>query len=326
MTDVTHKRLLLIDGMNNFLRSYVVNPSLDANGSHVGGMVGFINSMKKAISETKPDAVIVAWEGANGSRRRKEINKNYKAGRKPPRLNREYDYTAEEEAENKLQQLLMLIEYLEKLPVLQMSLDDVEADDIIAWATKSNHYSDYQKIIFSNDKDFLQLCDDKTILYRPTTKVVHNKNSILEEFKIHPRNFAIAKAIAGDKSDNIIGAPRVGLATVAKRFPFLAEDKDYILQNIFDFCQEKNKEAKKPPQVYNSILECSGTLKDNYDIVQLYEPMISLQGQQRLSEAVAGFTPELRKNDFRMSLMKHGISGIGVDNLFQACMSIVVNK
>ena len=289
MTDVTHKRLLLIDGMNNFLRSYVVNPSLDANGSHVGGMVGFINSMKKAISETKPDAVIVAWEGANGSRRRKEIN-------------------------------------LEKLPVLQMSLDDVEADDIIAWATKSNHYADYQKIIFSNDKDFLQLCDDRTILYRPTTKVVHNKNSILEEFKIHPRNFAIAKAIAGDKSDNIIGAPRVGLATVAKRFPFLAEDKDYILQNIFDFCQEKNKETKKPPQVYKSVLECSGTLKDNYDIVQLYEPMISLQGQQRLSEAVAGFTPELRKNDFRMSLMKHGISGIGVDNLFQACMSIVVNK
>jgi len=113
---------------------------------------------------------------------------------------------------------------------------------------------------------------------------------------------------------------------VAKRFPFLAEDKDYILQNIFDFCQEKNKEAKKPPQVYNSVLESSDTLKDNYDIVQLYEPMISLQGQQRLSEAVAGFTPELRKNDFRMSLMKQGISGISVDNLFQACMSIVVNK
>ena len=122
MTDVTHKRLLLIDGMNNFLRSYVVNPSLDANGSHIGGMVGFINSLKKAMTETKPDAVIVAWEGANGSRKRKEINKNYKAGRKPPRLNREYEFTAEEEAENKLQQLLMLIDHLEKLPVLQLSL------------------------------------------------------------------------------------------------------------------------------------------------------------------------------------------------------------
>ena len=326
MTDVTPKRLLLIDGMNNFLRSYVVNPSLDANGSHIGGMVGFINSLKKAMTETKPDAVIVAWEGANGSRKRKEINKDYKAGRKPPRLNREYEFTAEEEAENKLQQLLMLIDHLEKLPVLQLSLDDVEADDVIAWATKSNHYAEYQKIIYSNDKDFLQLCDDKTILYRPTAKQIHNKNSILEEFKIHPRNFAIAKAIAGDKSDNIIGAPRVGLTTVAKRFPFLCEDKDYILQQVFDFCEEKNKETKKPPQVYSSILECSGTLKDNYDIVQLYEPMISLQGHQRLSEAVANFMPELQKNDFRMSLMKNGISGISIDNLFQVCMSIIVNK
>ncbi len=326
MIDVTHKRLLLIDGMNNFIRSYVVNPSLDANGSHIGGMVGFINSLKKAMSETKPDAVIIAWEGANGSRKRKEINKDYKAGRKPPRLNREYKFTAEEEAENKLQQLLMLIEYLEKLPVLQLSLDDIEADDVIAWATKSNHYAEYQKIIYSNDKDFLQLCDDKTILYSPTAKKVHNKNSIVEEFKIHPRNFAIAKAIAGDKSDNIMGAPRVGMATVAKRFPFLCEDKDYILQQVFDFCEEKARESTKQPQVYGTILECSGTLKDNYDIVQLYEPMISLQGQQRLSEAVSDFTPELQKNDFRMSLLKHGISGISVDNLFQACMQIVVNK
>jgi 5'-3' exonuclease len=321
-----HKRLLLVDGMNNFLRSYVVNPSLDANGSHVGGLVGFLNSLKKAMVDTKPDAVIVAWEGANGSRKRREINKQYKAGRKPPRLNREYDYTPEEEAENKLQQLLKLIEYLEKLPVLQMSLDDVEADDVIAWATKSKHFSNYQKIIFSNDKDFLQLCDDKTILYRPTTKKIHNKNKIIEEYKIHPRNFAIAKAIAGDKSDNISGATRVGLTTVAKRFPFLAEDKDYLLQNIFDFCNKQIKDNKKPPQAYAAILECSGTLKDNYDIVQLYEPMISLQGQKRLSDAVEAFIPRLQKNNFRLALMKNGISGVQVDILFQACTQIVLNK
>ena len=49
MTDVTHKRLLLVDGMNNFLRCYVVNPSLDLNGNHVGGVVGFLNALKNIM-------------------------------------------------------------------------------------------------------------------------------------------------------------------------------------------------------------------------------------------------------------------------------------
>ena len=325
MTDVTHKRLLLVDGMNNFLRCYVVNPSLDLNGNHVGGVVGFLNALKNIMIQTKPDEVIIAWEGANGSRKRKEIYKGYKAGRKPPRLNREYKISPEDEAENKLQQIIKLTELLELLPVHQLSLEDVEADDVIAWASQQQKYSDWQKVIASNDKDFLQLCDDTTIVFRPTQKQIYTLNKVLDDFSIHPCNFAIAKAIAGDKSDNIIGADRVGIATVARRIPFLSEDKDYTLQHVFDYCEEQ---AAKPkcPKAYLSILEHRDVISMNYDIVQLYEPLISLQGKSRLMEAVSQGEPGLQKNAFRLMIKKEGFTSVATDSLFENCMKIVVNK
>lgn len=322
---MTHKRLLLVDGMNNFLRCYVVNPSLDLNGNHVGGVVGFLNALKNIMIQTKPDEVIIAWEGANGSRKRKEIYKGYKAGRKPPRLNREYETSPEEEAENKLQQIIKLTELLELLPVLQLSLDDVEADDVIAWAAKQKKYADWQKVIVSNDKDFLQLCNESTIVLRPTQKQIYNAKKVLEDFSIHPSNFAIAKAISGDKSDNIIGADRVGIATVAKRFPFLSEDKEYTLQDVFDYCEEQ---ADKPkcPKAYLNILDHRDVISTNFDIVQLDQPLISLQGMSRLTEALDDSTLELQKNAFRLMIKREGFTSVATDSLFENCMKIVVNK
>jgi 5'-3' exonuclease len=44
----------------------------------------------------------------------------------------------------------------------------------------------------------------------------------VEEYGIHPTNFAIARAMAGDKSDNIEGVAGIGLKTVSKNFPFLS--------------------------------------------------------------------------------------------------------
>ena len=80
------KRVLVIDGMNNFVRSYVVDPTLDVNGNPIGGLSGFLKILQKNIREIRPDKIVVCWEGPSGSQKRRSINKNYKAGRKPPRL------------------------------------------------------------------------------------------------------------------------------------------------------------------------------------------------------------------------------------------------
>jgi DNA polymerase-1 len=307
------KRLLIIDGQNMFIRNYVMSPQLDINGNPIGGLTGFMRSLQKEVRRAKPDRVAICWEGPGGSQKRREKNKNYKLGRKAPRLNREYTFaTPEEERENKYSQLVKLTEYLDHLPILQLSLENVEADDIIAWLCHCNEYAEWQKLIISNDKDFIQLCDDKTVLVRPgKNEEVLNKNNILEQYSIHPRNFAWARAITGDKSDNLEGVKGLGLATVAKRFSFLSENKDYGLQDILTHAKNNNSKIK----AYQNVLDSEEIIALNYEIMQLYTSTISSQGVNKLKYAIKNDGVNLNRSEIRKMLLKDGIGTLNIDDL-----------
>jgi len=307
------KRLLIIDGQNMFIRNYVMSPQLDINGNPIGGLTGFMRSLQKEVRRAKPDRVVVAWEGPGGSQARREKNKNYKVGRKAPKLNREYEFaTPEAERENKYDQLMKLTEYLEQLPILQMSLENVEADDIIAWLCHCNEYDEWQKVIVSNDQDFLQLCDDKTVLLRPgKNEQVLNKKKVLEEYGIHPRNFAWARAVVGDKSDNLEGVRGLGLKTMAKRFPFLSENKDYGLKDILSHAENNKNKVK----AFQKVLESAEIIASNYDIMQLYTTVISPQGVRKLKYAIKNDGVDLNRTKIRTMLLKDGIGTLNIDEL-----------
>jgi len=307
------KRLLIIDGQNMFIRNYVMSPQLDVNGNPIGGLTGFMRSLQKEVRRAKPDRVVVAWEGPGGSQARREKNKNYKVGRKAPKLNREYEFaTPEAERENKYEQVIRLTEYLENLPVLQLSVESVEADDVIAWLCHCNEFSDWQKLIISSDKDFIQLCDDKTVLIRPgKNEEVLNKNNIIEQYGIHPRNFAWARAIVGDKSDNIDGVKGLGLATVAKRFSFLSENKDYGLRDIISHAENNKNKVK----AFQKVLESKEIIGSNYEIMQLYTSAISPQGVRKLKYAIENDGVDLNRTNIRTMLLKDGIGTLNIDEL-----------
>ena len=157
------KRLLIVDALNAYLRAYIVDPSISTNGQPIGGLKGFFKILQKLVRMTKPDQVMVIWDGPNGSAKRKIMDKNYKAGRKPIRLNRAFhNLTDDEELLNKIWQQTRAIEYLNNMPVIQFMLPEIEADDVISYVTSLSHYSGWQKIIVSNDRDFMQLCDEET--------------------------------------------------------------------------------------------------------------------------------------------------------------------
>jgi len=313
------KRLLLIDGMNMFIRNYVMSPQLDGNGNPIGGVTGFLRSLQKEVRNAKPDKVVVAWEGPGGSQRRKEKNKNYKAGRKPPRLNREYEFaTPEAERENKYEQLMRLTEYLDQIPILQMSLEHVEADDVIAWLCNSNEYKDWQKLIISSDRDFIQLCDDRTILLRPGKHgEVLNRKSVIDNYGIHPRNFAVARAIAGDKSDNLPGVPGLGLKTVAKRFPFLSEEQDYTIPEVLHHAKENKNNLK----IFQKVLDNEDIISENYDIMQLYTSTISAQGISKLKYAIENDGRNFDRIEIKRLLARDGIPTLHLEDLLLAVKS-----
>jgi 5'-3' exonuclease len=50
---MSKKRVLVIDGTNNFYRSYIVDPSLSTNGAPIGGVKGFFKILQKLCRESK---------------------------------------------------------------------------------------------------------------------------------------------------------------------------------------------------------------------------------------------------------------------------------
>jgi len=317
------KRLLVIDALNMYFRAYIVNPSLSTNGQPIGGVKGFIGIMQKLIRETRPDEIIICWDGPGGSQKRKSQDKGYKEGRKPIRLNRDIRNMSEsEEVANKIWQQTRLVEYLNQLPVIQTMLPAVEADDIISFVCQQKHYDGWQKVIVSSDKDFFQLCGSETVLYRPIQKQVLNSKRIVEEFGIHPTNFALARSIVGDRSDNLMGIKGVGLSTVAKRLPFLIEEKSHTIDDVIDFCQESETELK----VYKNIVEQRGTIEHNYKMMQLYAPSISVQGKQKLRYVIDNFEHELNQTAFKTMMIEDGFGVVDFTDLFASMKRIVANN
>ena len=308
------KRVLIIDALNAYLRAYIVDPSISSNGQPIGGLKGFIKILQKLVRETKPDNIIIAWDGPDGSRKRKTMDKNYKAGRKPIRLNRAIrNLTEDEELANKMWQQKRIIEYMNEMPIIQVLIPQIEADDIISYVTQMNHYDGWQKIIVSNDKDFMQLCDEETVLWRPTVNEMLNTKRIVETTGVHPRNMALARAMAGDASDNLPGIKGAGLKTIQKRLPFLGEDKDYNIPDVLDYCIKSTKGSRV--KFYDSVIENKKLVEHNYKMMQLYAPQMSVQAKQFTQEAVTNFECDFNRTELIRMMREDGFGELNWEDL-----------
>ena len=75
-------RVLIIDGLNTFIRVFSVIPTTNDDGIHVGGIVGFLRSIGYTINMFRPTRVIIVFDGKGGSKRRRKLYPEYKAKRK----------------------------------------------------------------------------------------------------------------------------------------------------------------------------------------------------------------------------------------------------
>ena len=313
-------RVVVIDALNMFIRNYIVNPMISTNGNPIGGAVGFVNSVKKLMRETKPDQVIICWDGSGGSQKRRTVVKEYKQGRKPLRKNYKIEGMSEQsEKENMVWQQRILMEMLNEMPIMQLVLDRVEADDIIAMITQSPKYKGWQKVIISSDKDFLQLLDEETILYRPIQKKAWTKKTVIDEYGISPENFVIARAIAGDKSDNLAGIKGAGLKTISKRLSFLCEDKMHTLDKVYDHCANVGSKLK----FFERIVEGWDTVETNYKVMNLTPPSISVQGRQKINYILENFEFELNGTGLKCCSVEHGFGSYDWTELMAMLRGIV---
>ena len=298
------KKVVIIDGLNMFLRSYIIIPSMDKRGNPNGGTWGFMKSLQKLCKMFNPNEIVVCWDGVGGSEKKRTINKNYKQGRKPLRFNRRMiELSVEKQEENKAFQQIRLMDYLNEMPVIQTMIDYVEADDVIAYVAQHERYTNWEKVIVSSDKDFFQLLEGDCALYRPIQKTLLRQKDILEKDGIHPRNYALARAMDGDKSDNLPGVPRVGLITIKNKFPFLSSSVAYEPEDIFKACET----VEKPLSVHKNILKNKELVESNFKLMQLYSPNISNTHKKQVNFALSEFDKSYNKIEI---IKKMAIDGI----------------
>tara|TARA_R110000803_G_scaffold164197_1_gene227918 strand:+ start:1178 stop:2224 length:1047 start_codon:yes stop_codon:yes gene_type:complete len=305
----THRddRVLLVDGLNTFIRAYSATPTLNANGEHCGGISGFLASIGSAIKIINPTRVVVVFDGQGGSTVRRKLFKEYKATRKVSiRLNRAQTVDKED---NQLAQLIRLIDYLETLPLTVITLDGAEADDVMAYIANSIlKPKDAHSFIMSSDKDFLQMVSPTIHVWSPTKKKLYFEDDVYSEYGVIPQNFAVYRALEGDSSDNIPGAPGLKLKTILKRWPKLGEQTPISLEEFFytniNFLEEYPK-----IKAYKIVEENVENIKLYHKIMQLDETLLNATNQLRVHDSMDGHVVSLSKIKFHQLLLEDGMSG-----------------
>ena len=279
-------KVLIIDGLNTFIRCFSAIPTLNDDGAHVGGIVGFLRSIGYAVRTIKPTRTVIVFDGKGGSNRRKKVFPEYKANRNlSERLNRAYNFgNKEDEHKSMIMQLTRVIDYLDYLPITTMTIDKTEADDTMAYITKQILKTS-NIVLMSTDKDFIQLVNHRVSVWSPTKKKMYDPPKVLEDYGIPSHNFAVYRSIDGDKSDNIGGVRGWGLKTIQKKLPFLLEDK---ILNIDDIIEEDEK-----------LKENEDIVRRNYQLMQLDEVDISMSAKTKILDKIREPVNRLNKLQFQ---------------------------
>lgn len=303
--------VVLVDGLNIFTRHFVANPTMSSDGTHVGGLVGFLKNIRYLCEKFNPESVCIAWEGG-GSVRRRAVRRNYKDNRRPTKLNRFYE-DIPDTYENRDNQLMSLIEFLKHMPVIQIYVPDCEGDDIIAHMA-NNTFRSKKCMIISSDKDLYQCISERVSQWSPGRKKLMTPAAVLEEFGVLASNFALTRAFVGDSSDGIVGVKGAGFKTMAKRFPILSSQEDVMLSDIFENAKTNN--VKRSPAIYSRILEEQSLIKDNMKLMTLEGKNLSATQALKVDSIVDSheFTPN-KLNLFRL-FMRREIKNFDIDALW----------
>jgi len=260
-----NSRVLLIDGLNTFLRAFTAIGWVNKELLHIGGLTGFLRSLGYIIKLVRPTRVIVVFDGQGSSTNKRYIYPEYKANRGINRVtNWESFESQQEESEAITSQLIRLIFYLKALPVDLISVDKIEADDVIGYITGQ---LDGEMTIVSSDKDYLQLVSDKITVYSPTKKKFYDQELVLKEYNVTPQNFLTQKILLGDDGDNVPGVKGLGSKTMIKLFPELSSNSIITLDDILEKCDGKKK-------ILDSIKNYEFQLRINQRLMDLKEPNI----------------------------------------------------
>lgn len=201
-------RIFLLDGMALVYRAhfaFAARPILTSDGRNSSALFGFVNTLIDLMRTGQPTHMAVAFDTAEPTARHERFPA-YKAQRQE----------MPEDLADALPHVRRLLEAF-RIPVLL--LDGYEADDIIGTiARRAKAIGPGVTYMVTPDKDFAQLVDDRTFIWKPgrqgSEHEVIGPAEVREVWQVErPGQVVDVLALWGDASDNIPGVPGIGEKT-----------------------------------------------------------------------------------------------------------------
>lgn len=200
MATIAKNPLVLVDGSSYLYRAFHAFPPLtNKQGEPTGAMYGVLNMLKSLIAQVEPSHIAVVFD-AKGKTFRDELFEQYKSHRPP----------MPDELRSQIQPLHAMIKAL-GIPLL--SIEGVEADDVIGTLAVQASQAGKHVLISTGDKDMAQLVNDHIMLINTMNNTLLDREGVIEKYGIPPELIIDYLALLGDSSDNIPGVKGVGEKT-----------------------------------------------------------------------------------------------------------------
>lgn len=207
MTPSAPKKLFLLDAFALIYRAYFAfanNPRINSKGLNTSAVFGFANTLLEVLKKEDPTHIAVVFDTASPTQRHEEFE-SYKANR-------------EEMPEDLASSLPYIHQLIEAFNIPVLFKDGYEADDLIGTLARKAENSGFVTYMMTPDKDYGQLVDKNTFIYKPAR--LGNGVEILGEAEVcakweikNVQQLIDVLGLMGDKVDNIPGIPGVGEKT-----------------------------------------------------------------------------------------------------------------
>jgi DNA polymerase-1 len=205
------KKLFLLDGMALIYRAHfalsAVRPIINSKEVNTSAAFGFTSTLVELLKSQDPTHLAVAFD-TEAPTERHTLFPDYKAQR-------------EEMPEDLARAIPDVKELLAAFRIPVLALDGYEADDIIGTLARQAEKEGFDTYMVTPDKDFAQLVDEHTFIYKPGRQGGEVEILGVPEVKAkwgieHPGQVIDILGLWGDTSDNIPGVPGIGEKTAQK--------------------------------------------------------------------------------------------------------------
>ncbi|MDI9340657.1 MAG: DNA polymerase I [Sediminibacterium sp.] len=207
LTKSTDKKLFLLDAFALIYRAYFAfsnSPRINSKGFNTSAVFGFTNTLLEILNKEQPTHIAVVFDTEAPTQRHEEFAE-YKANR-------------QEMPEDLRTAIPYIIDLIKGFNIEVIGLPGYEADDVIGTLARKAEAMGYTTYMMTPDKDYGQLVDANTFIYKPARSgngaEILGVEEICKKWEIQNVGQLIdILGLMGDKVDNIPGIPGVGEKT-----------------------------------------------------------------------------------------------------------------